>query len=291
MNALEDILRQLGDPSPILEQKPLSGGDINEAYYVKTREQEYFAKQNRNVSPYFFQAEARGLELIRATESIHVPKVYHYDENERGDTWLVLEYIPGSSSSALTTERLGERLSRMHARGGEGYGFDQPTFVGEILQENGMTPSWAAYYRDERLLPQLRRAEDSGKLQGERRKRAFHLIEHLDKWIPDKPGSSLLHGDLWAGNWMAGPDDTPYLIDPSVLYGDRLMDLSFTELFGGYPPNFYDAYHEQFPIPDYYEDVKPLYQLFYLLVHLNIFGEAYGGAVDRVLRSYTSMKG
>ncbi|SIS40945.1 Fructosamine-3-kinase [Salimicrobium flavidum] len=248
-------------------------------------------KETGTPPPYFFQAEARGLELIRETETIHVPAVYHYDENEQGDAWLILEHIPAGTPSSLTTSRLGERLARMHSQGGESYGFDQPTFVGEILQKNSMGPSWVDYYRDERLLPQLRRAEADGKLQGDRRKRAFHLLDNLDKWIPENRGSSLLHGDLWGGNWIAGPGDTPYLIDPSVFYGDRLMDLSFTELFGGYPRNFYEAYQEHFPLPDYYEEVKPLYQLFYLLVHLNIFGESYGSAVDRVLRPYTSTKG
>lgn len=290
MSYLEDILKSTGDTTPIIKQKSVSGGDINEAFYVRTTAQEYFAKRNKGASSRFFQTEARGLELLRQTGAIDVPRVYHHGGNDE-EAWLVLEYIPAGTPSPLSESRLGERLSRMHARENSAYGFDQPTFIGELLQENHIYPSWLEYYRSERLLPQIKLAGEKGKLPPDREKRAHQLLEHLDTWIPEDPGSSLLHGDLWGSNWMTGPEDTPYLIDPSVLYGDRLMDLAFTELFGGYSRDFYEAYAAYTPLPDYYQDVKPLYQLFYLFVHLNMFGEAFGSQVDRILTHYTKTKG
>lgn len=113
------------------------------------------------------------------------------------------------------------------------------------------------------------------------------LLENLDKWVPDKVEPSYLHGDLWGGNWLSGPGGEPYVIDPSFLYGDRHFELAFTEVFGGYSSEFYQAYQDRFPLSPYYEDVKPLYQLYYLLVHLNMFGEAYGRSVDTILKRYT----
>lgn len=289
---MEEILQHIGDSSQVLHKRPVSGGDINDAFHVQTEQENYFIKRNSDVPSHFFQAEARGLQLIKDTEMIRVPDVYYYDtESRAGDSYLVLEHIKKEAPTPASEQRLGEGLARMHQVTGQGYGFDQPTFVGELDQENSMVFSWVEYYRDQRLLPQFQLAEEKGRLPAKRKKGLLQLLDNLDSFIPSDPGSSLLHGDLWGGNWISGPKETPYLIDPSVLYGDRLMDLSFTELFGGYSRRFYESYQQESPLPDYYEEVKPLYQLFYLLVHLNLFGEAYGSSVDRILHHYTDVKG
>lgn len=114
----------------------------------------------------------------------------------------------------------------------------------------------------------------------------MRLLEKLDTWIPNNPKSSTLHGDLWGGNWMTGKGGVPYLIDPSILFGDHEFEMAFTELFGGFSQRFYDAYHSVFPLSPEYETRKELYQLYYLLAHLNMFGESYGGSVDRIVRKY-----
>src|SRR5690606_35616774 len=118
------------------------------------------------------------------------------------------------------------------------------------------------------------------------RQRLMKLIDDLDQWIPAHHPPSLLHGDLWKGNWLAGPDGEPYLIDPAVFYGDREYELAFSELFSGFSPTFYAAYKEAAPVSKEYGERRPIYQLYYLLVHLIHFGEAYGSAVDRVLQRY-----
>ncbi|SET21861.1 Fructosamine-3-kinase [Salinibacillus kushneri] len=280
------ILKQHHQPTSIRTIHPVSGGSINDAYYVETDERAFFIKTNTNIPSHFFQVEATGLQLIEESNTIDVPHVYGYnhpDSNETG--YLILDWIEGNALSK-TNEQLGHSLAKMHRSEGEKYGLNQDTFIGALTQPNEEYNDWLTYYRNHRLWPQYEQGLQKGRMPGSRRKKMEALLEQLDRWVPASPAPSLLHGDLWGGNWITGPQGRPYLIDPSVLYGDHLFEIAFTEVFGGFSPEFYRAYNERFPLPEYYEDVKPLYQLYYLLVHLNLFGEGYGGSVDRILNRY-----
>jgi len=97
----------------------------------------------------------------------------------------------------------------------------------------------------------------------------------------------LLHGDLWGGNWLVTDMGEAALIDPAVYYVDREAELAFTELFGGFPSQFYAAYNEVWPLESGYGERKELYNLYHLLNHLNLFGESYGGSVDAILRKFS----
>lgn len=165
------------------------------------------------------------------------------------------------------------------------YGLGKPTYIGKLPQTNGWYSDWVEYFRDHRLQLQLDLSVQFNRMNQKRRLKLETLIRDLDKYLPNQPRVSLLHGDLWGGNWITGQAGKPYLIDPSVLYGDHLFELAFTELFGGFSEVFYSKYKEILSLEDYYEEVKPIYQLFYLLVHLNMFGEAYGAVVDRILKN------
>lgn len=264
----------------------ISGGSINDAYYVLTRDGEYFVKTNKGVPSHFFRVEAKGLKEIEASETIKVPHVHYYNEPENQKTGiLILDWVEGQKAPH-TDEELGHNLAKMHRTYHTHFGYGEDTFIGELPQPNGWFDSWMTYYRERRLYPQYEMALERGRVTGTRKKRMEQLLDQLDRWIPDSPRPSLLHGDLWGGNWIVGPGGAPYLIDPSILYGDHLFEMAFTELFGGFSHTFYRAYAEVFPLPDYYNDVKPLYQLYYLLVHLNLFGEGYGRSVDRILLKY-----
>ncbi len=287
---MEQLIREkltaIGDFSSVNTIRQVGGGDINQAYYVRTQEREYFIKWNNNIPPHFFRVEAKGLRSIAETRTVAVPEVLDYDEPENGKTGLlVIDWIEGIPAST-TTEQLGRKVAEMHQHQNSQHGFCEDTFIGTLPQPNGLFDSWLTYYREQRLEPQLHTAVSQGNMPEKRRKRMAVLLDRLDDWIPASVPPSLLHGDLWGGNWLPGPDGEPFLVDPSVLYGDRLFELAFTEVFGGFPDDFYKAYREAYPIPDYYSDVKPLYQLYYLLVHLNMFGEVYGPSVDRVLSEY-----
>ncbi|WP_018933501.1 fructosamine kinase family protein [Gracilibacillus lacisalsi] len=284
---MHEKLQLIGDNSPVQLVQPIAGGDINQAYYVQTAEKHYFIKTNQHVPADFFKMEADGLERIRATNTIAVPEVYYYDIAKGYEEMvLIMEWVEGNKSNS-TGRVLGENLAALHlAETSSSYGLDQTTFVGELTQENIWYDSWVDYYREMRLRPQMEIAMEKGRMKGKRQKRMESLLVNLDQYIPKTPPVSLLHGDLWGGNWLVGKDGEPYLIDPSVVYGDHLFEIAFTELFGGFPADFYQSYQAVFPLENYYEEVKPIYQLFYLLVHLNLFGEGYGGGVDRILARY-----
>ncbi|WP_339286175.1 fructosamine kinase family protein [Oceanobacillus sp. FSL K6-3682] len=284
---MEEKLKQIGDNTSIQTMTPISGGDINQAYYIKTEKQEYFVKANRNTADDFFQVEADGLERIRSTQAIAVPEVYYYDKSSSNkEMVLIMEWIQGEKT-ATTEQQLGEQLASMHLTDRSAqYGLGKPTYIGKLPQTNGWYSDWVEYFRDHRLQLQLDLSVKFNRMNQKRRLKLETLIRDLDKYLPNQPRVSLLHGDLWGGNWITSQAGKPYLIDPSVLYGDHLFELAFTELFGGFSEVFYSKYKEILSLEDYYEEVKPIYQLFYLLVHLNMFGEAYGAVVDRILKKY-----
>ncbi|AKO94845.1 fructosamine kinase family protein [Priestia filamentosa] len=283
---IKQAIYNRGDTSPIQLIRPVSGGDINQASYVKTEKEEYFIKYNNSTPPGFFQQEVQGLKKIKETGVIQVPNVYDFHEStESGEGWLILEWIQGEKNGK-TEELLGRQLALMHSVSKDKFGFHHPSYIGMIEQPNQYYDKWAEYYTKNRLLPQIELAKKKGYLYQEREAGLYELLEKMEKWLPHSCEASLLHGDLWGGNWIVGKTGDPYLIDPSVFYGHSEFELSFTELFGGFSSAFYQAYQEVRPLSPEYEERKTLYQLFYLLVHLNLFGEAYGRSVDRVWRYY-----
>lgn len=280
-------LRQIDAYDTVHTTRPVTGGDINEAYYVQSKNREFFVKLNRSVDPAFFDFEKRGLEKIGNTGTLHVPEVYGvYTDEQENIPMLWMEWIAGEKKES-TEDWLGERLAAMHRTEGKAFGLDEKSFIGKLEQDNQLVDNWVSYYRDYRLGGQLKIGVNRKTIKGKRKEMLMALMEQMDRWIPEAPAPSLLHGDLWGGNWMIGKEGNPYLIDPSILYGDHELDIAFTELFGGFSRRFYDSYTSVFPLSDTYNDKKELYQLYYLLVHLNMFGESYGSSVDRILKRYT----
>lgn len=286
-SVIEQAVRETGDVSEVERIRAVAGGDINEAFYVRTEERSYFVKMNRQAARDFFECEARGLELLRTTETVAVPRVYFCGEKNDAAV-LVLEWIEGERHPQ-TEDILGRNLALMHQTYGPGFGLDYDNYIGPFPQVNGWHDHWLAFLREQRLGYQAEMAERKGRMRGRRKAKMERLLQRLPEWIPPHPQPSMLHGDLWGGNWIVGGGGTPYLIDPAVFYGHFEFELAFTELFGGYSDRFYDAYREVQDISDEYENRRPLYQLYYLLVHLNAFGEAYGGSVDRVLNRYVGV--
>jgi fructosamine-3-kinase len=287
--AIEQALREAGHQSAVQRIERISGGDINEAARVETADGRYFVKWHNSPPPRFFDCEADGLRLLQASGMVRVPAVIASGTVEGSTTaCLILEWIERASGKAFeAADMLGRQLAAMHRQRQPFYGLDTDNYIGRLPQANTRSESWIAFYRDQRLGVQRDLARRQGRMPVHREKLLDAVMNHLNKWIDETQCQpSLLHGDLWGGNWLVAQDGTPVLIDPAVYYGDREADLAMTALFGGFPTAFYAAYAEAFPLSPGHEIRQPLYQLYYLLCHLNLFGESYGGSVDAVLRKF-----
>ncbi|MDW8317041.1 MAG: fructosamine kinase family protein, partial [Anaerolineae bacterium] len=258
--------------------------------------------------PPFFEAEARGLALLAQTNTVRVPRVYaHGPATGARPAFIVMEWVDsaparrdvgglparaadaaGAKGSAATPGALlGRQLAALHCATADAYGLDHNNFCGDTPQDNRWASSWVEFYGQRRLGFQMELAGRRGLMPRERRWRLERLIAGLARWIDEAAcRPSLLHGDLWGGNWLVDAAGRPVLIDPAVYYGDREAELAMCRLFGGFPPEFYRAYDEAWPPAPGRDERIPLYQLYHLLNHLNLFGEGYGSQVDAVLQRY-----
>lgn len=287
-----DKIRQLAkiglengrDYSDLRTIKPIKGGSINDAFYVESKDAQYFMKFHASAPKQFFKSEANGLRMLKETNTISVPNYMSYSD-QPGNAFLMQEWIEGEQTEQ-TEEIFGHKLAALHRTYGRMHGLATDSYIGLLPQPNEFTANWLDYFRDYRLISQMEQGESIGFLQGSRLQKVEKLVERLDEWIPAFAEPSHLHGDLYAGNWLVGPGGEPYVVDPSFLYGDRHFEMAYTELFDGLPKRFYEAYKESYPLRDDYDDVKGIYQLYYLLAHLNIFGESYGQPIDEILQHY-----
>ena len=200
--------------------------------------------------------------------------------------FILMEWLGRGSNTANVAQALGRGLAAMHRVTGPAFGLEHDNFIGANPQPNRPAKDWLTFFRDQRLGFQMELAGRKGHLSPPRARRLERLLANLGDWLPTHPPASLLHGDLWGGNWLVTASGEPALVDPAVYYGHREAELAFTELFGGFSGPFYAAYNQAWPLDSGYKERKDLYNLYHLLNHLNIFGEGYGGSVDSVLRRY-----
>ncbi len=282
----ESILFQaLGQSVEVIETQFLSGGDINTAAQVFSSEGVFFVKWNHALDyPTLFETEARGLDLLRQADALTIPEVVGYGQHN-GQSYLILEYIgPGSPGSAYW-ETLGQSLAELHSHTQPKFGLHFNNFIGSLPQTNTPTSSGPTFFFEHRLLPQAGIALYKGLLP----KPTYDALLRLGTRLPDllpNERPALLHGDLWSGNVLVTDNGQPALIDPAVYYGYREAELAFTRLFGGFDQRFYDAYDEVFPLIDGFEERVSIYNLYPLLVHVNLFGSGYVSGVERVLNHF-----
>jgi protein-ribulosamine 3-kinase len=264
---------------------PVGGGDINAAARIETDRAAYFVKWNLRPQPRMFEVEARGLRLLTSAQALRVPQVIAVIDQPPA---LVLEWIEPGPGRTAAADELGHRLAQQHRSLSPAYGLDHDNYIGANPQTNTLTETWLDFFRQQRLGAQAELARSRGHLTPDRSRRLDRLLDQLDRWIdPSITSPSLLHGDLWGGNYLIDAGGQPVLIDPAVYYGDREAEIAFTELFGGFTSRFYAAYNEAWPLDHGYAGRRDLYNLYHLLNHLNLFGEGYGGSVDAILRRYS----
>ena len=295
-NSLAGALVDLfGTSIAIADTERLSGGDINKAYGLTLNNgQHVFMKANAKDNAAFFTAEAAGLTALAKTKAIETPEILCTgtdDGEDVGYSFLLLKYIKSAKPAKDYWEDFAHKLAALHKadtvvffENGGRFGFFQDNFIGARPQPNTPSDKWIPFFRDQRLAPQFKAADSY--FENQDRSKITKLLDHLEDFLiePEKP--SLLHGDLWSGNVMCGPDGKAMLIDPACYVGHAEADLAMTELFGGFPQSFYEAYHEENPLQPGYENRRDLYNLYQLLNHLNLFGQTYLGPVLSIVDEY-----
>jgi fructosamine-3-kinase len=265
--------------SGVRASRPVSGGDINEAHELTLEDgRVVFAKTNRDADPDMFPAEARGLAWLGEAGALRVPRVL-----AASPSFLALERIASARRRADFDDALGRGLAALHRFGAPQFGLDHDNFIGRLPQSNAPAPTWAEFYRARRIEPQLRRAADDGVASARMLRDGERLLAVMEDRVGPLEPPSRLHGDLWGGNLLVDERGDPCLIDPAVHGGHRELDLAMMHLFGGFGARVFEAYDEAFPLAPGHEERLPLYQLYFLLVHVNLFGGSYVGSVERAL--------
>ena len=285
-----------GNSVAIAETDRLSGGDINKAYGLTLNTGAHiFMKANSKANADFFTAEAAGLSAIEATGVIKTPEILCTgtdDGEDVGYSFLLLKFIKSAKPRTDYWETFAQDLAALHKADTKifeisgKFGFFQNNFIGARAQNNTPSDSWISFFRDNRLAPQFKDADSY--FTAEDRTKITKLLDHLEDFLIEPNQPSLLHGDLWSGNVMCGPEGKAMLIDPAAYIGHAEADLAMTELFGGFPEKFYDAYHEANPLEPGYENRRDLYNLYQLLNHLNLFGPTYLGPILSIVDEYVS---
>ena len=285
---LEDAVSRLfGRGVSVHASRNLGGGCINRASAVTLSDGTVvLVKENAGTPRDLFETEARGLQVLHDAPGPRVPRPLACHAGEDGQ-FLITEYVSSGARRPNFFEIFGRQLATMHRETTwSGFGFDTDNYLGATRQVNSPTTSWIEFFRDHRLGYQIDLAEGLGHANRTMSRAVRGVMERLNDLIlePDKP--ALLHGDLWAGNYMVGEAGEPVIIDPAVYYGHPEADLAMTELFGGFSPPFYDACMEGNPLEPGYATRKEVYNLYHMLNHLNIFGSGYAGSVMAIAERF-----
>jgi fructosamine-3-kinase len=270
--------------SSVAQARSLAGGDINQAYEVDLADgRRLFAKTNARSPRGMFAAEARGLGWLGEAGALRIPRVVAVSPPEAAAQFLVLELVESGRPVRDFDDRLGRGLAALHRFGAPGFGLDHDNFIGRLPQSNAAAPTWLEFYRERRLEAQLRRAVEGG-LASDRMRRGFQrLFGQLEDLLGPAEPPARLHGDLWGGNLLCDAAGGPCLIDPAVYGGHREIDLAMMRLFGGFGARVFAAYEEAWPLADGAGERVTLYQLYPLMVHVNLFGGGYVGSVESAL--------
>jgi fructosamine-3-kinase len=292
------ISETTGETFSIDNRHSVSGGCINQGFSISSSSRAYFAKINQASQIAMFEAEALGLQQMRATQTIRVPEPICWG-TEGNSAYIVLEWLDlGGRGGERAWEEMGRKLAAMHKytppsppllRGGEKanstllrgcFGWDINNTIGSTVQINDWTANWAEFWAERRIGYQLKLARRRGGHfpQGER------LLEVIPELLAGhEPQPSLVHGDLWGGNAGVTSAGEPVIFDPAAYFGDREVDIAMTELFGGFPAEFYRGYNQVWSLDLGYEKRKSLYNLYHILNHFNLFGGSYASQANQMI--------
>ena len=265
--------------------RAVSGGCINSCYQLTTSTGLYFLKWNdAKKHPKMFEAEAKGLNILREKSSFTLPNVIATGETS-SQAWLLLEYISQQKPASTYWVNFGEKLAELHQNTQPNFGLSYNNYIGSIPQNNLPMERGYDFFINHRILPVLNTAIATGKMELGTASLFEKLFMKLPDLLPDEP-PALLHGDLWSGNQQPDGSGNPCVFDPAVYYGFREAEIAFTHLFGGFNTSFYESYHHSYPLLPNFKERIPIYNLYPLLVHVNLFGGGYAQQVQQIIHAY-----
>lgn len=280
------LSEKIGHEVTIKSTQLLGGGCIHHASKVETSAGPFFLKWNSSGIADIFLCEAEGLAVLKkaASDEIKIPEVFATKIINETPGFLVLEYLePGRHFS--DDEKLGRGLAAIHRFTSQNFGFYSDNYCGATQQNNVWKPHWITFFAENRLGWILKLIKETRFLSSSEQQLFEHLNEKLPGIIPGNSVPSLIHGDLWSGNYLFS-ERGPALIDPAVSYSDREMEFGMITLFGGFSQRFFDAYHEAFPLPAGWKQRNRLYQLYHILNHYFLFGGGYLQQAVQIARQY-----
>lgn len=277
---LQNLLQKYLDKKIVIESiTPVSGGDICETFKVNCQKESYFLKLHQPSMYSMLSCEANCLEALSSSNTIRtpIPLAHGITDNY---SFLLLEHLELINRG--NHKDLGIALANLHQHTQDDFGWIENNWIGSTPQCNSKSSDWIAFWRDNRLGYQTKLAEKNHASKS--------LIKNCEKlmscfdclFYSYSPKASLLHGDLWSGNFSFLKDGTPVIFDPASYYGDREADLAMTQLFGGFNQDFYSAYDEQFQINEGYNVRKDFYNLYHVLNHFNLFGGGYASQAEQL---------
>lgn len=268
--------------SPIKSITPISGGDISQAFRLETDQGSFFLKINSGTDAFpLFESEVQGLQALRETGLFRIPQVIKVAQVDH-QAMLLMEFVASGHRKKGFWESFAQKMAQLHQHSQAQFGWSANNFIGSLPQSNRPHDTFVSFYVSERLEPQFKKAYDEGLFQPSDKQQINRLYQALPKVIPTET-PSLIHGDLWSGNFLVSDQNEPVLFDPSVAYSHRELDLAMSRLFGGFDRTFYQAYELVHPLAPGFEQRLPIYQLYYLLVHVNLFGGGYIRSVRKIL--------
>ena len=284
MQLLKNIFDDCGLSVQRYEQ--VHGGDINNAYCLYTSSGKYFLKTNEEDKfPYMFIKEANGLKLLRDNSSLIVPSVIKtgicYQQQ-----YILLGWLEKGPVQKDTWKDFGNRLAIMHTKSQVYFGLDDENYIGSLKQVNSSHIQWSTFYAECRIMPLVKILFDSSAFSNQDLDNTNSFCNKLADLFPAEP-PALLHGDLWAGNYLISSSGCAALFDPAVYFGHREMDIGMTKLFGGFDQQFYNFYKETYPLEKGWEKRLPVAQLYPLLVHAVLFGGHYIGSVKNIFKAFS----
>ena len=269
------LIAKKGEGIIIMHMQPVSGGCINNTLKIITNYGNFFLKWNVNASDDMFEIEVKGLELLRESMTIYIPEIISY-----GQRYLLMEFIERQPPLDLLWEEFGRDLSELHKVSNISFGLDHNNFIGSLLQNNQEQSNWKDFFINKRIIPQLLIGDFPSEFKRDFNKLFLKIEDLFPNELP-----SLLHGDLWNGNFIFSKDKT-VVFDPAIYFGSREMDIAMSKLFGGFNDKFYSSYNENYPLSEGWQDRIDICNLYPLLVHVNLFGGGYYSQIKNILNRF-----